>query len=109
MMGTIKRTENLYTVGGELLMCKLEYHKEDINWDAFPQFKFIVWNEFIDNADENEVINVLAHEAAVDAAAYFDNEFIVPLDYLQKNWALHMVFYKMAAEYMEQFDLEPME
>jgi len=109
MLANAKRIENLYTVGSEILMCKLEYHKDDINWDAFPAFKFIVWHEFIDNADENEVINVLAEEAAEEAAAYFDNNFTVPLDYLQKNWALHMVFYKMSVEYMETFDLEPME
>lgn len=104
-----ERIENLYTIGGEILMCKLEHYKEDINWLAFPDFKFIVWNEFIDNADENEMINVLAEEAAEEAAAYFDNNFVVPLDSLQKNWALNMVRWESSKKYMEKFDLEPME
>jgi len=103
------RIENLYTISGELLMCKLEYYKEELNWAAFNPCKFLCWHEFVDNADENEIVRHLAEEAAEEAAAYFDYEHIVPLDALQKNLALHMVFYRSSEDYMAFYDLEPME
>ncbi len=105
----ILRKENLYTVAAELFMCKLEAHYEELNWLAYDVGKFVNYTDFKENADENIIIDTLAQEAAEIAASYFDYSFVVPLDLMQKCWALWMVFSGTSLVHMERFGLDPME
>ena len=104
-----RRKEDIYTIAAEFLMCKLHAHIELININAYDVSKFVNWIDFKNVANENSIIDDFASEAAAEAAIYFENSFIIPLDSLQKNWALSMVFWGNSKDYIELFGLEGIE
>ena len=47
------RREDQPTMATEIFMCKLEFHIDELNWDAYNNHGFYVIDEFVESADEN--------------------------------------------------------
>ena len=106
---TYKRQETQQVIAAEILMCKLEYHYDELNWDAYNTHGFQVIDEFIESADENLVVLDYMKQAEEDAAVYFNAKTIQKLGIIEKNWALHVVYSGISIVHMERYDLDPIE
>lgn len=99
--------ENIYSMKCIFLICKLEYHYNEIDWSSLPgKWFYHITTEFI---AANKIISELCESAVKDAAAYCDSEYEIPIQNVELTTCIALVHSRGSINILNALDLEPME
>lgn len=103
----VNEEDNIFSMKIQLLIARLEYHKEKLNWSSLPGKWF--YNVLIDFKNDNkDLLEQICTDCSEEAAAICDNE-VVPVSHAELRTAVIIVHVQSALLVLNTLNMEPME